>query len=55
MFEPRLILGIPDGISRTGLIDRAEAISEIVDDLCGHAEYEVQQAEDLMASATAVA
>ncbi|MCC6442430.1 MAG: hypothetical protein IT210_03120 [Armatimonadetes bacterium] len=35
MFAPRLILGISDEISQVGQIEKVEAISQLVDDLCG--------------------
>ena len=35
MFAPRLILGVSDEISQTGEIERIEAISELIDGLCG--------------------
>lgn len=35
MFAPKLILGISDELSQTGEIERVEAISEIVDEICG--------------------
>ena len=38
MFAPRLILGISDEISQTGQIEKIEAISELVDKICGLAE-----------------
>lgn len=38
MFAPRLILGISDEISQVGQIEKVEAISELVDDICGLAE-----------------
>lgn len=38
MFAPRLILGISDEISQVGQIEKVEAISELVDRLCGLAE-----------------
>jgi hypothetical protein len=38
MFAPRLILGISDEISQVGEIERVEAITELVDDICGLAD-----------------
>ena len=38
MFAPKLILGISDEISQTGQIEKVEAISELVDKICGLAE-----------------
>jgi len=38
MFAPRLILGISDEISQPGQIEKVEAITELVDKLCGLAE-----------------
>ena len=38
MFAPRLILGISDEISQVGEIEKVEAISELVDSICGLAE-----------------
>ncbi|MCK4417842.1 MAG: hypothetical protein KAV99_06710 [Candidatus Latescibacteria bacterium] len=38
MFAPRLILGISDEISQVGQIEKVEAISELVEQLCGLAE-----------------
>ena len=38
MFAPRLILGISDEISQVGQIEKIEAISRLVDDVCGLAE-----------------
>jgi hypothetical protein len=35
LFAPKLILGISDEISQVGQIEKVEAISELVDDLCG--------------------
>jgi hypothetical protein len=35
MFAPRLILGISDEISQVGEIERVEAITELVDEVCG--------------------
>ena len=35
MFAPRLILGISDEISQVGQIEKVEAITELVDRLCG--------------------
>jgi len=35
MFAPRLILGISDEISQTGQIEKVEAITELVDQVCG--------------------
>jgi len=35
MFAPRLILGISDEISEVGEIERVEAITELVDEVCG--------------------
>jgi hypothetical protein len=35
MFAPRLILGISDEISQTGQIEKVEAISKLVDKICG--------------------
>ena len=38
MFAPRLILGISDEISQVGQIEKVEAITELVDEVCGLAE-----------------
>jgi hypothetical protein len=38
MFAPRLILGISDEISQRGLIERVEAVSVLVDEICGLAD-----------------
>ncbi len=38
MFAPKLILGISDEISQVGEIERVEAISELVDSICGLAD-----------------
>jgi len=38
MFAPRLILGISDEISQIGEIEKVEAITELVDGICGLAE-----------------
>ncbi len=38
MFAPRLILGVSDEISQIGQIEKIEAISELVDKVCGLAE-----------------
>lgn len=38
MFAPRLVLGISDEISEIGQIEKVEAISELVDKICGLAE-----------------
>jgi hypothetical protein len=38
MFAPRLVLGVSDEISQIGEIERIEAISELVDKVCGLAE-----------------
>jgi hypothetical protein len=38
MFAPRLILGISDEISQVGEIEKVEAVTELVDKLCGLAE-----------------
>jgi len=35
MFAPRLILGISDEISQVGQIEKVEAITELVDSICG--------------------
>jgi hypothetical protein len=35
MFAPRLILGISDEISQVGEIDKVEAVSELVEEVCG--------------------
>ena len=35
MFAPRLILGISDERSEVGELDRVEAITELVDEVCG--------------------
>jgi hypothetical protein len=35
MFAPKLILGISDEISEIGEIDKVEAVSRLVDDVCG--------------------
>jgi len=38
MFAPKLILGISDEISQVGQIEKVEAISELVDKICGLAD-----------------
>ena len=38
MFAPKLILGISDEISQVGQIEKVEAISELVDKMCGLAD-----------------
>ena len=38
LFAPRLILGISDEISQVGEIEKVEAITELVDEVCGLAE-----------------
>ncbi|HIJ64363.1 MAG TPA: hypothetical protein HPP77_00320 [Candidatus Hydrogenedentes bacterium] len=38
MFAPKLILGISDEISQIGQIEKVEAISDLVDDICGLAD-----------------
>jgi len=38
MFAPKLILGISDEISQVGQIEKVEAITELVDEVCGLAE-----------------
>lgn len=38
MFAPKLILGISDEISQLGQIEKVEAISELVDKICGLAD-----------------
>jgi hypothetical protein len=38
MFAPKLILGVSDEISQVGEIEKIEAISELVDKICGLAE-----------------
>ena len=38
MFAPKLIFGISDEISEVGEIEKVEAISKLVDDICGLAE-----------------
>jgi hypothetical protein len=35
MFAPRLILGVSDELSEVGEIERIEAVSELVDKICG--------------------
>ena len=35
MFAPKLILGISDEISQVGQIEKVEAISKLVDEVCG--------------------
>ncbi len=35
MFAPKLILGISDEISQVGEIEKVEAVSKLVDDICG--------------------
>jgi len=37
-FAPKLILGISDEISQVGEIERVEAVTELVDEVCGLAE-----------------
>jgi hypothetical protein len=38
LFAPRLILGVSDEISQVGEIERIEAVTELVDEVCGLAE-----------------
>jgi hypothetical protein len=38
MFAPKLILGVSDEISQVGQIEKIEAISELVDSICGLAD-----------------
>jgi hypothetical protein len=38
MFAPRLILGISDEISEVGEIEKVEAVTELVDQVCGLAD-----------------
>jgi len=38
MFAPRLILGISDEISEIGEIEKVEAISNLVEEICGLAD-----------------
>jgi hypothetical protein len=38
MFAPKLILGISDEISEVGEIEKVEAVSELVDEVCGLAD-----------------
>ncbi|MGQ9632402.1 MAG: hypothetical protein ACUVXI_19120 [bacterium] len=38
MFAPKLILGISDEISQVGQIEKVEAVSELVDEICGLAD-----------------
>ena len=38
MFAPKLILGISDEISEVGEIEKVEAVSELVDEICGLAD-----------------
>lgn len=38
MFAPRLILGISDEISQIGQIEKIEAVTEVVDEICGLAD-----------------
>jgi len=38
MFAPKLILGISDEISQVGQIEKVEAISELIDKICGLAD-----------------
>ena len=38
MFAPRLILGISDEISQVGQIEKVEAVSQMVEEICGLAE-----------------
>jgi hypothetical protein len=38
MFAPKLILGISDEISQIGEIEKVEAVSELVDEICGLAD-----------------
>jgi hypothetical protein len=35
MFAPRLILGVSDEISQVGQIEKIEAVSELVNEVCG--------------------
>ena len=38
MFAPRLILGISDEISQVGEIEKVQAVTELVDRVCGLAQ-----------------
>jgi hypothetical protein len=38
MFAPRLILGVSDEISQVGQIEKIEAVTELVDQVCGLAD-----------------
>jgi hypothetical protein len=38
MFAPRLILGVSDEISSVGQIEKIEAVTNLVDDICGLAD-----------------
>ena len=38
MFAPKLILGVSDEISQVGEIEKIEAVTELVDSVCGLAE-----------------
>lgn len=38
MFAPRLILGVSDEISQVGQIEKIEAVTELVDEVCGLAD-----------------
>ena len=38
MFAPRLILGISDELSPPGEIEKVEAVTELVDKICGLAD-----------------
>jgi len=38
MFAPRLILGVSDEISQVGEIEKIEAVSQLVDSVCGLAD-----------------
>ena len=38
MFAPRLILGVSDEISQVGQIEKIEAVSQLVDEICGLAD-----------------
>jgi hypothetical protein len=35
MFAPKLILGVSDEISQVGEIEKIEAVSKLVDEICG--------------------
>jgi len=38
MFAPRLVLGISDELSQVGEIEKVEAVTELVDKVCGLAD-----------------